>query len=195
MNERYPEVEVRIVEDVTARLVDSVERGELDVAVISGPEGARGLHVEKLAEEPLRLLVPAGHRLARRPAVTWSALARERFLVLHEMHCLSGQVSRVCERMRLRPPVVMRGAQLFTIGAMVAAGLGVSVVPAMMAADDRSGRCAYVPFARNPPRREISAAWSLLRYRTNAARAFVSLLGAELGYPLGGSDGSSSLGS
>jgi LysR family transcriptional regulator, hydrogen peroxide-inducible genes activator len=92
----------------------------------------------------------------------------------------TGQVSRVCERMRLRPPVVMRGAQLFTIGAMVGAGLGVSVVPAMMAVDDRSGRCAYVPFARNPPRREISAAWSLLRYRTNAARAFVSLLGAEL---------------
>jgi LysR family hydrogen peroxide-inducible transcriptional activator len=195
MNERYPDVEVRIVEDVTARLVDAVERGELDVAVISGPEGARALHVEKLAEEPLQLLVPAGHRLARRPAVTWAALARERFLVLHEMHCLSGQVSRVCERMRLRPPVVMRGAHLFTIGAMVSAGLGVSVVPTMMALEDRTGRCAYVPFARNPPRREITAAWSLLRYRTNAARAFVALLGKELGRTEGGRNRSSPLGS
>jgi LysR family hydrogen peroxide-inducible transcriptional activator len=105
------------------------------------------------------------------------------------MHCLSGQVSRVCERMRLRPSVVMRGAHLFTIRAMVAAGLGVSVVPAMMAVDDGSGRCAYVPFARNPPRREITAAWSLLRYRTNAARAFVALLGTELGRPMGRDNG------
>ena len=183
MSAAHPAVQLRVVEDVTARLVEMVERGELDVAVLSGVDGARTLHAEKLAEEPLRLLVPADHRLARRRrrSASWADLERERFLVLHEMHCLSGQVSRVCERVRLRPPVVMRGAHLFTIAAMVSAGLGVSVVPHLMAEGDfTAGRCAYVRFAKDPPKRDITAAWSLLRYRTNAARAFVDLLRAEL---------------
>jgi len=182
----HPRVQVRVVEDVTARLIEMLERGELDVAVMSGVDGARTVHVEKLAEEPLRLLLPADHPLAGRRSVSWAALDRERFLVLHEMHCLSGQVAQVCDRMRFRPSVVMRGAHLFTIKAMVSAGLGVSVVPDMMAADDCSGKCAYLPFAKNPPRREITAAWSLLRYRTNAARAFVDLLRGELRHPVAG---------
>src|SRR5687768_17551323 len=98
------------------------------------------------------------------------------------MHCLAGQVTRFCEReSRARPAVFMRGAQLSTIAAMVAAGLGVSVVPEMMCAAARWEGCAFRPIAGESPARDLCVAWSLLRYRTNAARAFDELVRKTLG--------------
>jgi DNA-binding transcriptional LysR family regulator len=65
----------------------------------------------------------------------------------------------------------MRGAQLSTIAEMVSAGLGVSMVPAMMTKTDDSDSRVSRPFSGEQPMREICLAWSLLRYRTQAARA------------------------
>jgi LysR family hydrogen peroxide-inducible transcriptional activator len=180
MQAKFPAVELRIVEDVTDRLVEMVASGELDLAILSAHDGGRTVHVERIATEPLWLMVPPGHKLAGQKRVPWARLADERLLVLHEMHCLSGQVTQLCERRHLRPAVVMRGAQLATIAAMVCAGLGVSIVPDLLRARDRTGNCVYVPFADDPPRRDLCVAWSLLRYRTNASRAFVELLTEEL---------------
>ena len=92
------------------------------------------------------------------------------------MHCLTGQVSKFCKRRDVTAPVMMRGAQLATIAAMVCQNLGVSIVPEMMRAADRSGTCVYVRLAPEAPRRELAVAWSLLRYRSTASRALVDIL-------------------
>ena len=189
-----PDVEPRLVEDVTDRLIDLVERGELDVAIISDHPGSRTVHVERIAREPLWLMVPKTHRLARRRSASWAEVAGERFLVLHEMHCLSGQVSRLCERRSVRPPVVMRGAQLATIAAMVCAGLGVSIVPDLMRKADRSGDCVYLRLAEDPPRRDLSAAWSLVRYRTTSSRLLLDVLRQRLHARRGAGEGPASPG-
>lgn len=168
---RFPEVHVDVVEDVTARLASLVEQGELDLAILSNLDGGPTLHVETIGKEPLHLLLPRSHRLVKKKNIPWSELTDERFLVLHEMHCLSGQVSHVCQRRKLRPNVVMRGAQLSTIAEMVSAGLGISVVPEMMARHDKNAARISLPFAGEEPTRDICLAWSLLRYRTQAARA------------------------
>jgi len=121
------------------------------------------------------LLAPAGHPLAKKKAVDWDDLRDEPFLVLHEMHCLAGQVERFCRPQGVRPPIAARGAQLATIAEMVAVGLGISVAPAMMQAQDRSKHRVYRPFASAPPARDLCLATALLRYRTNAARAFMAI--------------------
>jgi LysR family hydrogen peroxide-inducible transcriptional activator len=118
--------------------------------------------------------------VAKHP-VPWEAVAGERLLVLQEMHCLAGQVTQFCDRhSRVRPAVFMRGAQLSTIASMVAAGLGVSVVPDMMARAGPWPGCAVRSLAGESPSRDLCVAWSLLRYRTNAARAFDELLRKSL---------------
>lgn len=178
LSRRYPDVRPTVVEDVTDRLIAMLERGEIDIAIISSHPGSRTVHVEPVAQERLLLMVPAGHPLARRRnGVTWDDLARQRVLVLPDMHCLSGQVARVCRLHGLKPPLVMRGAQLSTVAAVVCAGLGVSIVPEMMrptAAADPN--CVLVPITNEPPTREIAVAWSLVRYRTNASRALVDIV-------------------
>jgi LysR family hydrogen peroxide-inducible transcriptional activator len=177
---RWPDVKLDVVEDVTARLLGMLERGGLDVAILSSADVPQTVHSETVGAEPLRLMVPAAHPLARRKTIPWLAVEQERLLVLQEMHCLAGQVSRFCEGSRVRPPVFMRGAQLSTIAAMVAAGLGVSVVPEMMCRAARWDGCACRPIAGESPTRDLCVAWSLLRYRTNASRAFDAMLRTSL---------------
>jgi LysR family hydrogen peroxide-inducible transcriptional activator len=187
---RHPNVRLTVVEDVTDRLLGALERGEIDVAVLSAAHAPATVHVDRIAREPLRLLLPAKHPLGQSPAkrrtrpeapaVPWRAMADERMIVLQEMHCLAGQVSRFCDRTGVRPPVFMRGAQLSTVAAMVAAGLGVSVVPEMMCRAATWPGCAIRRIAGESPTRDICLAWSLLRYRTNAARAFDDLLRRSL---------------
>jgi LysR family hydrogen peroxide-inducible transcriptional activator len=185
---RHPDVRLTVVEDVTDRLLGALERGEIDVAVLSSAHAPATVHFDRVAREPLRLMLPSGHALAKSlkgrgkhpPAVPWRAVADERMIVLQEMHCLAGQVSRFCDRAGVRPPVFMRGAQLSTVAAMVAAGLGVSVVPEMMCKAASWPGCAVRAIAGESPSRDICLAWSLLRYRTNAARAFEDLLRSSL---------------
>jgi LysR family hydrogen peroxide-inducible transcriptional activator len=183
---RHPGVELRVLEETTGRLVELLARGELDLVVASGAHAAGGaphLHEEVLSEEPLVLMLPVDHPLARKREITWAALRDERFVALHDMHCLAHQAEQVCARQRLHPPVVMHGSNLLTLAAMVTAGMGVTLVPRMMA-DCR--RCAvrgvrFRPFVREVPTRPITLVWSMLRYRTAAARAFGEMLTSALG--------------
>ncbi len=101
------------------------------------------------------MLLPAKHRLARKKAIKWSDLASEKFLLLHEVHSLSITVRRLLAANHLKPEVVLQGAQLATIAAMVAAGLGVTVVPEMMLHTEFVKGCVAVPFARPVPTREL----------------------------------------
>ena len=82
----------------------------------------------------------------------------------------------------MRPPVVMHGSNLFTLSAMVAIGMGVSLVPRMMSNSTGGGLrgTTYRPFTGLSPTRPLTLAWSLLRYRTLAARAFATMATAML---------------
>jgi LysR family hydrogen peroxide-inducible transcriptional activator len=177
---RWPGVRVSVIEDVTARLLARVGHGELDVAVISSAQEVSNVHVERVGVEPLYLVVSAGHRLAGRRRVAWRDVADEPFVLLHDEHCLVGQVQAYCVPHGLQPAVAARGAQLHTVATMVSAGLGVSVLPGMFRAADAAVDRVYVQFAAPAPERELCMAWSLLRYRTNAARAFAEAVRAEV---------------
>ena len=63
---------------------------------------------------------------------------------------------------------------------MVSAWLSISVLPEMFRAADVAADQVYVRFAAPAPERELCMAWSLLRYRTNAARAFVEAVRAKV---------------
>lgn len=171
----WPQVELTVVEDTTPQLVERLRRGEIDLAITSRIEGHESLHLELVTCEPLDLMLPAGHPLARRRSVSWSDLAGERFVGLHEMHCLRGQTSHLCLREGLEPPIVMQGANLFTLAAMVAAGMGVSIVPRMLSRASLPKGLVFRRLAGAPARRDLVLVWSLLRYRSLAARRFAQM--------------------
>jgi len=168
----YPEVSLEIVEDVTDGITRRVEAGELDVALASTCQQSPTLRRESLGNEPLLALVPEGHPLAKKALVELDDLKSQRFLLLHEMHCLSQQVHHLLESRRLRPEIALAGSQLGTIANMVAAEIGVSIVPQMMVKHRATSGCVSLPFAPPVPERELNLLYNPLRFQSKAAAAF-----------------------
>lgn len=169
----YPKVTFELFEDTTDKLAHRLEDGTLDLVLASASdEHLQSLERHSLGREALLLLVPENHRLARRTRIKWKELASEKFLLLHEVHSLSIQVRQLLAANNLNPELVLRGAQLVTIARMVAAGLGVTVVPQMMVATEFVRGCVAVPFAPPVPTRELALLRNPLRFESKAAAAF-----------------------
>src|SRR6266516_3941812 len=180
--EHYPDVTLHIVEDVTAGITRRIEAGELDVALASTCQQSPTLRRESLGNEPLLALVPEGHPLAKKTLVELDDLKSQRFLLLHEMHCLSQQVHHLLESRRLHPEIALAGSQLSTIANMVAAEIGVSIVPLMMVNHQATPGCVSLPFAPPVPERELNLLYNPLRFQSKAAAAFRQEATAALSY-------------
>src|SRR5207245_3478693 len=76
------------------------------------------------------------------------------------------------ESRRLLPEVALAGSQLSTIANMVAAGIGVSIVPQMMVKHHATPGCVSLPFAPPVPERELNLLYNPLRFQSKAAAAF-----------------------
>jgi LysR family transcriptional regulator, hydrogen peroxide-inducible genes activator len=168
----YPEVTLEIVEDVTSGITRRIESGELDVALASTCQPSPTLRRETLGTEPLLALVPEKHPFANKDFVEFDDLKSQRFLLLHEMHCLSQQVNHLLESRRLRPEIALAGSQLSTIANMVAASIGISIVPQMMVKHHATPGCVSLPFTPPVPERELNFLSNPLRFQSKAAAAF-----------------------
>ncbi|MFZ3377875.1 MAG: LysR substrate-binding domain-containing protein [Chthoniobacterales bacterium] len=169
---RYPKVTLEIFEDTTERLVRRMEDGEVDIALVSTCDESPALERHSLGKETLLVLLPKGHQLAKKKMIRWSDLKSQKFLVLHEMHCLSAQVYQFLAAHHLRPELTVRGAQLGTIARMVAAGMGVTLVPQMMIEAEPVNGCVALPFAPPVPVRELNVVRNPLRFQSKAAAGF-----------------------
>jgi LysR family hydrogen peroxide-inducible transcriptional activator len=173
---RCPAAEVQLREDVTHALLAALLGGELDLAVVALPVADERLKVEALLTEPLLLALPAGHRLTRKRRVTAADLRPERFILLGEVHCLSGQVAGYCEKQGFVPRVACRSAQLTTVQRLIGLGLGVSLLPALAREDDRGSRRVYRALDGEAPTRTLGAVWHRQRYQSPTARLFQEVL-------------------
>ncbi|HWQ90624.1 MAG TPA: LysR substrate-binding domain-containing protein [Clostridia bacterium] len=166
-------VDLTVVEEVTEQLVQLVDTGEVDLAVISTCRTGPGIHVERWAQEELVAALPEGHTLAGKKAISWRHLREEPVLLLHESHCLSGQIQKSCARHRLRHK--RAGVlQLGTLLEMVAAGTGISLVPRMAVGQQVKG-VVFRPFQEMVPVREINLLRNASRYQSKAALAVAEI--------------------
>jgi LysR family hydrogen peroxide-inducible transcriptional activator len=170
--DHYPKVRLETFEDTTENLVRRLDDGEIDIALVSTCGENPTLELHPLGSEPLSVLLPNQHRLAKKKQIKWSDLKSEKFLLLHEVHCLSQQVHQLLASHHLQPELALQGAQLGTIARMVAARLGVSLVPQMMVEDELVPGCISLPFGPPAPVRELNLLRNPLRVRSKAAAAF-----------------------
>jgi LysR family transcriptional regulator, hydrogen peroxide-inducible genes activator len=169
---RYPKVTLEITEETTENLALRLEDGTVDVALASTCNESPTLERHTLGNEALFVLLPKEHRLAKKKRIKWADLKLEKFLLLHEAHCLTAQVSDLLEAHHLQPELPVRSAQLATIVQMVARGMGVSLVPQMMVAHEFSSGCVALPFAPPIPVRELNLLRNPMRLESKAAVAF-----------------------
>ncbi len=171
-----PGMEVRIHEATTAQLLASAAACEIDLAIISLPIADARFIRETLFEEELLLAVPPRHPLTKKPRVRLTDLENERFILMEEGHCLTDQSLRFCHRNDLHPQIAFRSAQLETIQALVASGVGISLIPKLALHPKRSGQPVYLSLADPKPMRTIGVLWRKEHHHSRAAREFLRLL-------------------
>ena len=183
----HPEIQMTVHEETTARLVHLVEHNELDLAITSVPIAGTFLEKEDLFEEELFLAIRADHPLARKKRLSLADVAGEKFILMRDGHCLTTQTVQFCHSSDFHPQVTCRSTQVETLHAMVAAGLGISLVPAMAARSPNTPREKQVtlfrPLASPKPTRTIAVVWRKGRSPSLAAREFLKLL-KKSGKPL-----------
>ncbi len=173
---QYPGVEVIVQEDTTAQLIKLLRGCEIDFAIASHPAAGEGLEISELFTEELLLALPPGHPLARKHKVSMSDLEGEKFIVMKEGHCLGDQVLGFCNRRDLHLKMSFRSAQLETIQALVCAGVGISLIPAMATRWNRNDQPLYRAMKTPKPLRRIIAVWQKQRPPNRAAQELLKLL-------------------
>jgi LysR family hydrogen peroxide-inducible transcriptional activator len=176
---KYSGVEIVVQEDTTAQLLKHLATCEIEVAFASDPIPEERFAIQELFAEELLLALPPGHPLTRKRTVPAAALEGERLIVMREGHCLGDQVLGFCDQRDLRPTIRFRSAQLETIHALVAAGVGLSLIPAMAARVKRPNPLEYRSIQAPRPERKILAVWPKQRPLGRAARVFLELMAAR----------------
>lgn len=179
--EEFPGVELIVQEDTTARLLKLAHAYDIDFALASEPIQDPRLERRALFSEELLLALPPRHPLTRKRTVALADLQSEPLIVMKEGHCLGDQVLGFCEGRDFKPRISFRSAQLDTVQALVHAGLGISLIPAMAMRHGRVDAPAYRPLQSPRPKREIVAAWPKQRPPSRAAKEFLKIVSARFG--------------
>ncbi|MDE2075832.1 MAG: LysR family transcriptional regulator [Burkholderiales bacterium] len=172
-----PQMPLMLQENFTSKLLDMLRAGELDCAIMAEPFMDAGLAVAPLYEEPFMVAVPRTHHLAQRDKVSAEELKKETMLLLGAGHCFRDHVLEVCpEYARFSSDAEgirksFEGSSLETIKYMVAAGMGVTVVPQLSVPPEPNPHIGYIPFEDPVPTRRVVLAWrrSFTRYEAIAA--------------------------
>lgn len=133
-----------------------------------------GYRSHPLASEPLRLVTATEHRLRRRRRVSLRDVAGEPFVGLRATSALRAQTDELCARAGFTPDVVFEGDDLPTVRGLVAAGLGVAVVPAPRSGTPEAsgGALHHCALDDSAAVREIRLSWPAGRRLTPVTEAF-----------------------
>lgn len=162
LHERFPRLELLLVEDKTDSLVSRLYEGTIDAAVLALPIHAQNLVCEPLFDEDFVLAAPRGHRLvAADTRIALETLAGEDLLLLEEGHCLRDQALEVCRLTGAAERRGFRATSLATLTQMVAAGVGVTLLPDLATRPPAPPNPDIVlrRFADPVPRRSIALLW------------------------------------
>jgi LysR family hydrogen peroxide-inducible transcriptional activator len=173
---RQPNLQIDVRENFRSQLMAGVIDGELDLALIATPAKDSRIHVEPLLREPLLLVVGKGHPLAGRNRILTEDLAGETFVMLGSSSSLAEQVQSFCGDHHVQPRIGYRCAQIATVKALVALGVGISILPRIAQDPDDKASLTYVSLADTAPVREIAVIRHLQRYQSRGAEEFLSVL-------------------
>lgn len=190
--DRTPQMPLMLIENFTHKLLEQLRQGEIDCAILAEPFDSAGLATAPLYDEPYRVAVPSTHALAKQTSVSVTELESEYLLLLGSGHCFRDHVLGVCPENHMGRGLAgnasvdgirrsFEGSSLETIKHMVAAGMGVTLVPRLsVPAEVKRSKTdslyvKYLPLklakGELEPTRRVVLAWrrSFTRYEAIAA--------------------------
>ncbi|MFN2449922.1 MAG: LysR family transcriptional regulator [Candidatus Baltobacteraceae bacterium] len=167
---RYPRARFQLFQNASHIIVDELEAGEVDLALVSPlPQTSARIEAIKLASEELFLAVPHDHALAHRKSINLAQLHDETFVCLREGYGLRSLTDEFCAQAGFAPKIAFEGEEIATLRSLVAVGLGVAIIPAAPAAETSP---PLLRITEPVCKRSIGLLWEPERYRPQLVEDF-----------------------
>src|SRR5215510_3774680 len=154
----HPELDIRVRETMTPKLIQELTEGRLDTAILALPVSEPSLTEVALFEENFLLVRPGQDEGT--PVPTREMLREMRLLLLEEGHCFRDQALSFCNLQTSPPREMLDANSLSTLVQMVSAGIGVTLIPEMaVAVETRSATVSVARFRNPQPSRTIGMIW------------------------------------
>lgn len=158
LTRRHPELDIRVRETLTPRLIEELTEGRLDTAIVALPVSEASLVEVALFSENFLLVRPGED--AGTPVPDIQRLREMRLLLLEEGHCFRDQALAFCHMQSMPPREVLDASSLSTLVQMVSVGIGVTLIPEMAeAVETRLASVSVARFEEPQPSRTIGMVW------------------------------------
>ena len=140
---RFPHIRLRLSSGSTVGILGELQRGELDAALLAPPaSGVPGIEITGVGRQRLALAVPSGHRIASQRTAMLSDLAEDALVALAHSDSpgFASEIVAACQRAGFHPKVMQEPSHALISLPLIAAGLGVAIVPEAAPDRDRQRR-------------------------------------------------------
>jgi DNA-binding transcriptional LysR family regulator len=179
--ERHPDIALSLAEGEPDEIAPRLRSGEIDLALLfefpgEGDPLTAGLRTMVLLDDPLQVAVPQAHRLAAKPALSLSDLRAEAWVQTSAASPCARHVVRLCLAAGYEPRVAFESDDYETVQGLVAAGVGVALIPRLALTRVRPGLVVR-ELAPTSPTRTVLAATPPGAAAAPAARTMMLVLG------------------
>ncbi|NHO31279.1 hydrogen peroxide-inducible genes activator [Acetobacter fallax] len=182
VRERFPQIRLSVMEDMTERLMEKLTTGRLDVLLLAMPCDCDGLETIPVWRDPFVLALPETHPLARLSKIPLEKLTEEQMVLLEDGHCLRDQTVDICRQGHAwagnEPEITHTASSLYTLVQMIGQGLGIGLLPRLAVDSNMLAGTGVVtrPVTGGPLWRTIGLGWRLRSPRTTEFRALATAL-------------------
>jgi DNA-binding transcriptional LysR family regulator len=159
---RHPEVSLTLAEGEPEEIAPRLRAGEFDLALLFEFPGVRerpgiGLRTTQLLIDPMHVVLPAAHPLAAKPALTLADLSGQDWVQTSASSPCARHVIRSCLAAGFEPKVTFESDDYETVQGLVAAGVGVALIPRLALSHVQPGIVVRALAPRSPARRVVTA--------------------------------------
>lgn len=177
-----PRLHVELLERTSPEVVRAIGAGQAEAGIISDAVDAAGLQQHVVAEDPLVMLLPAGHRLASQRTLAFADMAGDTFVALADGNALQTYIEDRASDIGRRLHVRIRMKTFEGVCIMVGHGIGVGIVPRSIARQHRrSTHTVAVPLADAWAQRRLCACFADWTRLSPAMRSLLRHLGVDAG--------------
>ncbi len=167
VTKQAPEISLIIEENYTKNLMSRLKAGDLDIVILSNPYTETGISTELLYKEPFQVALPNSHPLTKKKKLKADDLLSDTMLLLKAGNCFREQIVELCPscvnplEKDKKIQKTLESSSIETIRQMVAAGVGITILPALSIETQTGlkGMLEYRPFSKPVPYREIIIAY------------------------------------
>lgn len=158
LRKAFPNLELKLVEEQSAVLIEQVRSGKIDTALLALPYAHEGLHAFEFWQECFYVAAHKSSPYAEKKQILSSEINPSELLLLQDGHCLKDHILDACKLKLTTDSNTLAGTSLYTLVQMVAANMGVTLVPEMAVKQlaKESNQLQFIPLKEKGPHRKIA---------------------------------------